>query len=133
MLSRVIRVLLIFFVPFLAGAASFVANPSFELNYNPTVPGYSSINNWTGGSGVNQSTGPFHNSGTPIPDNVRVAFLQGSGTMSQAISGLTPGKRYWIQFFYDARSCCAGGSVDLSTRWNGALLDTITGVAPSSG
>ncbi len=115
-----------------AGAATFVANPSFELNYNAAFPGYSSINNWTGGSGVNQSTGPFHNTGTPIPDNVRVGFQQGSGTLSQVISGLTPGKRYWIQFFYDTRSCC-GGTVDLSVRWNGNALDTITGVTPSSG
>ena len=115
-----------------AEAASFVANPSFELNYNPTFPSYSAISNWTGGSGVNQNNGPFHNAGTPIPDNVRVAFQQGSGTMSQAISGLTPGKRYWIQFFYDARACC-GGSVDIGVQWNGGTLDTVRSVQPSTG
>ena len=129
MLHRLLPLLL---APALAGAASFVANPSFELNYNPTFPSYSTINNWTGGSGVNQSNGPFHNGGTPIPDNVRVAFQQGAGTMSQAISGLTAGKRYWIQFFYDARACC-GGTLDLSVRWNGAALDNISGVQPSGG
>ncbi len=129
MLSR----LLVFLIaPAIAAAASLVLNPSFELNYNAVAPGYSSINNWTGGSGVNQSNGPFHNGGTPIPDNARVAFQQGSGTMSQVINGLTPGKRYWIQFYYDARACC-GGTIDISVRWNGAVLDTITNVQPSAG
>ena len=115
-----------------AGAASFVANPGFELNYNATFPGYSSINNWNGGSGVNQATGPFHNPGTPIPDGTRVGFQQGSGTLSQAISGLTPGRRYWIQLHYDARNCC-GGTINISVQWNGAELALIPGVSPSAG
>lgn len=127
-----IRLVSLVLAPALAGAASFVANPSFELNFNPSPPGYSAINNWTGGSGVNQSGGPFHNGGTPIPDNVRVAFQQGSGTLSQAIAGLTPGRRYWIQFHYDARACC-GGSIDIGVQWNGGALDTISGVLPSTG
>jgi hypothetical protein len=118
-------------IPSLAVAASFVANPSFELNYNATFPGYSTITNWTGGSGVNQSTGPFHNAGTPIPDGTRVGFQQGAGTLSQAISGLTAGKRYWIQFYYDARGCC-GGAIDISVRWNGTELVKINTVTASS-
>lgn len=109
-----------------------MANPSFEANYNATFPGYSTINNWSGGSGVNQSTGPFHNTGTPIPDGVRAGFQQGSGTMSQVISGLIPGKRYWIQLHYDARACC-GGTIEISVRWNGAELGKISNVTPSTG
>jgi hypothetical protein len=118
-----------------AQAASFIANPSFESNYNPAFPSYGPIDNWTttGGSGVNQSNGPFHNPGTPIPDSVRVAFLQGTGALtSSPISGLVSGQRYWIQFFYDARNCC-GGSIDLSVRWNGAEVDKITGITASTG
>lgn len=124
--------LLLLLLPLSLRGASFVVNPSFELNYNAAFPGYSTINNWTGGSGVNQSTGPFHNPGTPIPDGVRAAFQQGAGTMSQVISGLTPGKRYWLQFHYDARACC-GGTVDLSVRWNGAELAGIQNIQPSGG
>ncbi len=123
---------LLFLLPVLSHAASFVANPSFEANFNATFPGYSAINNWTGGSGVNQSGGPFHNSATPIPDGARVAFQQGSGTLSQAISGLTAGKRYWIQFHYDARACC-GGTIDISVRWNGTELEKISAISPSTG
>ncbi len=126
------RILFVFLLPLLARGASFVANPSFELNYNPAFPGYSAINNWTGGSGVNQSTGPFHNPGTPFPDGVRAGFQQGSGTLSQAISGLTPGKRYWIQFYYDARNCC-GGTIDLGVQWNGAELASLPNVTASTG
>ena len=74
MFALFLRFLPLLALPAAVSAASFVLNPSFELNYNPTFPGYSSITNWTGGSGVNQSTGPFHNPGTPIPDGVRVGF-----------------------------------------------------------
>ena len=127
-----LRFLFFLLAPAMTGAASFVLNPSFELNYEPVFPGYSTINNWNGGSGVNQSGGPFHNGSTPIPDNARVAFQQGGGTMSQAITGLTPGKRYWIQFHYDARACC-GGTIDIGVQWNGGVLDTIANVQPSTG
>lgn len=113
-------------------AATFVTNPSFESNYNPTFPGYSSIDSWSGGSGVNEKTGPFHNAGTPIPDRARVAFLQGSSTLKQTITGLTPGEVYWIQFSYDARGCC-GGTIDLSTKFGSADLDRIINIKPVSG
>ncbi|MBL9169416.1 MAG: hypothetical protein JNN07_16875 [Verrucomicrobiales bacterium] len=113
-------------------AASFIQNPSFEANYNATFPSYSSIDSWSGGSGVNQSNGPFHNGGTPIPDQARVAFLQGSTSLSQAISGLTPGETYWIQFNYDARGCC-GGTIDVITKFNDADLDRIVNLRPVTG
>lgn len=112
--------------------AALIKNPSFELNYNETWPHYGSIDEWTGGSGVNDSSGPFHNNGTPIPDQNRVAFSQGSRDLSQEITGLTPGKRYLIQFFYDARGCC-GGTIDVITKFNGVELDKITNLRPVTG
>ena len=113
-------------------AATFVSNPSFEKNYNPAFPSYSSINDWTGGSGVNQAGGPFHNGGTPIPDQARVGFQQGSGTLSQKISGLTSGQLYWVQFFYDARNCC-GGTIDIATKFADQDLDRVPNVKASTG
>ncbi len=113
-------------------AATLITNPSFESNYNPTFPGYGPIDGWSGGSGVNEGTGPFHNGGTPIPDRSRVAFLQGSSTLKQTISGLTPGEVYWIQFDYDARGCC-GGTIDVITRFGSADLDRIVNIKPASG
>ncbi|HAB16096.1 MAG TPA: hypothetical protein PLX89_21310, partial [Verrucomicrobiota bacterium] len=112
--------------------AGLVLNPSFEANYNDTFPHYGPIDSWQGGSGVNQSDGPFHNGGTPIPDQTRVAFMQGASSLSQDITGLVAGKRYWIQFYYDARACC-GGTIDLSTLVDDVSLDKITNVKPVTG
>src|SRR5688572_21344520 len=112
--------------------AGFIINPSFEANYPETWPHYGPIDNWVGGSGVNLADGPFHNGGTPIVDGLHTGFKQGSGDTSQDVTGLTPGKRYWIQFFYDARACC-GGSIDLNTRVNDTELDKIANVQPSAG
>ena len=112
--------------------AGLVANPSFEENYNDTWPHYGGVNGWTGGSGTNRANGPFHNNGTPVTDGTQMAFAQGSGGLNQVISGLTVGQSYWIQFFYDARACC-GGTINLETRWEGTLLDTISSVTPVTG
>ncbi|MBP7948936.1 MAG: hypothetical protein KA004_04715 [Verrucomicrobiales bacterium] len=114
--------------------AGLVANPSFESSYNPSWPHYGLLDAWvpTGQFGVNQSDGPFHNPGTPVPDQARVAFKQGSGTLTQTVSGLTNGQRYWVQFYYDARNCC-GGAINIETQINGTTLDTVTNVLPSTG
>ena len=119
---------------FLAQAGdAFIKNPSFENNLNtntpPLSPGapqgwpyYSSIDDWQiggVGSGVNDvvydAGGPFLNAGTPVPDGRRIGFKQGSGTVSQDITGLTPGKQYWIQFRYDAR---LGSDLDLAVNFS---------------
>ena len=113
-----------------AAGAGLVANPSFEDNYNATWPHYGGINGWTGGSGTNRASGPFHNNGTPVTDGQQMAFLQGSISMSQAISGLTPGQSYWIQYFYDSRN---GSLIDLITKWDNVKLDTVSAVMPGTG
>jgi hypothetical protein len=125
-----LALLAVVFVPTALGQA-LVKNPSFESNLNdetePISPGapqgwpyYSSIDDWNaGGGGVNDlvydAGGPFHNAGTPVPDGRRVGFKQGGGTISQDIAGLTAGKRYWIQFQYDART---GSDLDLAVRFS---------------
>lgn len=109
---------------------AFVQNPSFESNFNDTWPHYSGIDQWSGGSGVNDRSvdagGPFHDNGA-TPDRDRVAFIQGSGSLSQSISGLTPGESYWIQFFYN---CRLPGPLDLKVSFGGTLLATINNVQP---
>lgn len=101
-----------------------VKNPSFENSIATTWPFYGPIDDWQGGSGVNEGGGPFHNSGTPVPDGRRIGFKQGSGAIAQEISDLVPGKRYWIQFRYDTRR---GSDLDLevkfSTTAQGGSLD----------
>jgi hypothetical protein len=110
---------------------TFLANPSFENNFNATFPGYGPIATWQGGSGVNNANGPFHDNGL-VPDRAQIGFIQGSGTLSQMINGLVPGKQYWLQFRYNVRNCC-GGTIDLTTRFDGADLDTVNAIAPVGG
>lgn len=108
-----------------------VFNSSFELNYPETWPHYGEVEEWEGGSGVNQADGPFHNGGTPIPDQARAAFLQGSSSISQEVIGFAPGEQHWLQFFYDARGCC-GGTIDLVVKLDDEELDRIENVRPST-
>jgi hypothetical protein len=112
--------------------ATFIQNPSFEANYNDTWPHYGPIDLWNavGGTGINDKSGPFHNTSAQIPDRARAAFLQGPCTIGQTITGLTPGQTYCLQFFYDARNCC-GGTVDLTVRLDGAQVDRIVNIRPT--
>lgn len=134
-------------------AQTLVRNPSFESNVNTNSeplsagapqgwPYYGPVDEWQGASGVNDLVydpgGPFHNAGTPVPDGQRIGFRQGSGAVTQEISGLTPGKRYWLQFRYDTRT---GSDLDLAVRFStvnagGALdedLDVILNPRPAIG
>ncbi|MHC1766517.1 MAG: hypothetical protein AB9869_19805 [Verrucomicrobiia bacterium] len=136
-----------------SSAQTLVKNPSFESNINTNSeplsagapqgwPYYSSVDEWAGASGVNDLTydagGPFHNSGTPVPDGRRIGFKQGSGEVSQEILGLTPGKRHWIQFRYDTRN---GSDLDFAVHFStvnlgGAMdedLDVIYNPRPAIG
>jgi hypothetical protein len=109
--------------------AGFVANPSFESNFNDTWPHYGAIEGWAGGNGVNEVAGPFHNSQTAIPDQARVAFKQGAGTLGQDIANLTPGQQYWVQFYYDARS--GSQKVDITVSFNGIDIGKVANVQPA--
>lgn len=113
-------------------ADSFVANPSFESNYNDAFPHYGPIDLWTGGSGTNLADGPFHNGGTSIPDGLQVGFQQGGGAISQDIFGLEEGVRYVVQFFYDARNCC-GGTIDLAVQVDEQQIKRFTNVTGQDG
>jgi hypothetical protein len=114
-------------VPTVTVFTSFVLNPSFEVS----GPGAGPITAWTGGFGVNNSSGPFLDNGI-IPDQAQVAVLQGSGgsnNLSQQVYALVPGKNYWLQFRYNAST--AGGSyatVDLQVKLGGKVLASITNI-----
>lgn len=113
-----------------ASGQTLVKNPSFENSIGVTWPYYGPIDDWLTsgpGPGINEAGGPFHNVGTPVPDGRRVGFNQGGGNVSQDITGLTPGMRYWIQFRYDARE---GSDLDLAVKFStinqgGAIDETL--------
>lgn len=112
-------------------SAALVQNPSFESNWNDAWPHYGGIDSWTGGTGVNDRSldrgGPFHDNGL-TPDGNRVAFKQQNGDLSQTIIGLTPGQLYWIQFYYNTRGDVLTGTCDITTRFDGTDLDSVTGI-----
>ncbi|HAQ99775.1 MAG TPA: hypothetical protein DCR61_10530 [Verrucomicrobiales bacterium] len=114
-----------------ASAQNSVLNPSFEFNYPETWPHYGEVEEWQGGSGVNQVDGPFHNGGTPVPDQARAAFIQGSASLDQEVFGFEPGASHWLQFYYDARACC-GGTIDLVISLDDVELDRINNVKSST-
>lgn len=116
--------------------AALVRNPSFESNFNDVWPHYSSVDDWSGASGVNDleldPTGPFHNAGTPVPDRARVGFKQGGGDVAQEISGLEPGGTYWLQFFYDGRAG-GGASEAVVVLFNDTEIGRDANLKPSAG
>src|SRR5262249_10114434 len=103
-------------------------NASFESSPIPPGVGYGSVVAWDaiGGTGLNGAAGPFPDNGN-IPGRAPGGFLQGVGSLSQQILGLTPGASYWLQFDYNARNCC-GGAIDLHVRFDGKEISLLTGV-----
>jgi hypothetical protein len=130
-MTRILGILLVTMVALAAQPlwAAFVANPSFEDNYTPDNNGQITPDGWniSGAWGVSQTGSVFYNPGTVILDRDRFAFIWHDGVLSQDISGLTPGKQYWVQFWYEARNCC-GGTMELQVSFGGAPIGAITGV-----
>ena len=115
------RVLALFVFIVSSGAATaqtVVADPSFEtpdvrssapgFQYRPTVAGAT----FTGGAGIagNGSGWQFQ----PAPDGVQAGFLQGTATISQNVSGLTPGMTYAVQFRIAKRPITGANEVTVS-------------------
>src|SRR5207253_1141745 len=71
------------------------------------------------GYGVNVSgVGPFADNGKN-PDQDSVAFLQGAGSLSQKLTGLTVNANYTAKFAVNAR---AGNTARLKVTFDGASL-----------
>ncbi|HZS53706.1 MAG TPA: family 78 glycoside hydrolase catalytic domain [Bryobacteraceae bacterium] len=82
----------------------FVLNDGFETPVTSTFIYNPSGNAWTfsgssgNGSGVSRDGSGFTASNPSAPEGVQVAFLQKTGSISQAITGLTPGTVYAVLF-----------------------------------
>jgi hypothetical protein len=88
-------------------------NPSFEADLFSTWPGYANANapitGWTlsdlAGAGLNpveDGTAPFIDNGV-VPNGRQAAFLQDPRTLSQTVTGLTPGAEYYLHYNENAR------------------------------
>jgi hypothetical protein len=102
-------------------------NPSFEGTGVPSGVGYiqpSPFAGWitTGGYGPNlDGVGPFTDNGD-APEQDIVAFVQGAGSMSQLVGGLTPGQDYTLSYAVNARACCSPGPTHYTASFAGAEL-----------
>ncbi len=95
-----------------------LSNPSFEGPSGPQFqfPDYRLIDGWSSDSlstGTNGAGQPFLN-GLPIPDGGRIGFIQrdpgGVRTITQTITGLTPGQSYTLEYWENERGHGGGGT-----------------------
>ncbi|MDB6156141.1 MAG: hypothetical protein JWL90_4594 [Chthoniobacteraceae bacterium] len=122
----------------------FVNNPSFQADQFPAYPGYTGngnpgeISGWigSGGHGVNQNNGgpgsPFGDNGV-YPDSNMVAFIQGTGSLSQTLDGFEPGALYWIQGFENARSATDRDIPAVTWSMDGIVIRPETILTPAGG
>jgi hypothetical protein len=129
------------FVPFVPLAwAQTISNPSFESNNFAFPPGYvignGPITGWSavGNVGLNPAGGnsSFADNGA-TPQGVNVAFIQGTGSLSNSVTGLIVGLNY--QVTCRANSSIAGGGIS-NPGWSvngGAEVPFLPPPAPVGG
>jgi hypothetical protein len=88
-----------------------IANPSFEASgTGQTSPGFAGeVAGWTlSGPGgpplIDQTGGPYLDSGEVVPEGNNVLVIQGVCAYSQVLHGLTAGKGYRLTLYVNARS-----------------------------
>ena len=109
---------------------SMITNPSFEVpkisDYviNPQDAGWQ----FSAGVGNNRSGISAARSGyagansAKVPEGEQVAFLQGTGTISQALGGLTPGANYTLAFFAAQRGSYNSGGQTWQVKVDGKVI-----------
>ena len=121
-----------------ARADEFVVNGNFAPANNGV--GYGPVSGWTEASpaqGSNSFTEPFWDNGT-IPSGATVGFIQGDGSFSQTLMGLTPGTVYTLSFVDNARlgtdcSPACDAIPSLTVSLDGSTLIGATTVTPVGG
>lgn len=87
-----------------------VANYRFESPATATFVGNPTGAGWAfSGSGVAANGSAFTSGNANAPDGTQVAYLQGTGSISQILSGLTPGATYEVTFAASQRQNKTGG------------------------
>src|ERR1035437_7870778 len=108
-----------------------IANPSFEASGTGQagVGVVGAVAGWTlSGAGgpplINQTGGPYLNSGEVVPDGNNVLVIQGVCAYSQTLHGLTPGQNYRLTLYVNGRSGdvpTALITIDGNTAYNAPL------------
>ncbi len=105
-------------IPQAPSLSSLIANPGFETpvistyQYNPAGGSWTfAAQSGTNGSGITANKSAF-NSGNPnAPEGSQVAFLQGTGSISQDLTGLVAGAIYQVTFSAAQRNNVYGQQV----------------------
>ena len=108
--------------PEAVGQPGLALNPGFEtpvtatFQYNPAGGSWAFV----GQSGVATNGSLFTSANSAAPQGAQVAFLQGTGSISQTFSGLAPGVKYTVTFAAAQRA--TGASWNLAGQtWNLAV------------
>ena len=106
-----------------------------DSNFVPTAadpsPGYGPVMGWTetGSTGaVVQGETFFDNGVIPVGGDTSAGFIQGDGSFSQMLTGLTPGTTYQLSFYENARLGTAPGECAQPCNATPTLTVTIGGV-----
>ena len=111
-----------------SGAPGFVANYGFEtpgvgtFAYSPAGASWIfTAQSGANGAGIAANGSAFTLSNPNAPQGVQVAFLQGTGGVSQVISGFVPGVDYQVTFAAAQRNYQQNGGQTWNVTVNGAV------------
>jgi fibronectin type 3 domain-containing protein len=106
-----------------------LANGGFETpsigsyQYNPSGASWTfTAQSGSNGSGISANGSAFTSSNPSAAQGAQVAFLQGAGTISQTVSGLTPGGVYTVTFYAAQRANSNNGGQTWKVTMNGATI-----------
>ena len=122
-----------------AKADNFVTNGNFSPSNG--VPGYGPVAGWTevgaGTGSTSFNTTGFWNNGTLPAGDTTTGFIQGVGSFSQSLSGLTVGQTYQLSFMDNARDLtgdnCCNATPTLTVSIGGSTLLGPSGVSSVGG
>jgi hypothetical protein len=111
-----------------AKADDFVTNGNFSPGN--AFPGYGPVSGWTEVGSLTGSTTfnafGFWNNGTLPAGDTTAGFIQGDGSFSQTLSGLTAGQTYQLSFMDNARDLtgddCCNATPTLTVSVGGSTL-----------
>jgi len=95
-----------------------IGTGSGSFRYNPSGTSWTFAGASPNGSGIVGNGSAFANPNAP--DGTQAAFLQQTGTISQSVSGFTPGKTYALNYSAAQRSANLGGN-----SWNVKIDGTV--------
>jgi len=117
--------------PQLLADGGFESPTTSTYQYNPSGSAWTfSAQSGNNGSGISANGSIFTGSNANAPEGVQVGFLQGTGTISQTISGLTPGATYNLLFSAAQRTVYVNGGQTWAVTLNGT---TVASYAPGAG